>query len=144
MFGCIFRGCSGSNRELVHCKQWCKRACNMDCEALFDLLPEPRRSSTWQSQSAADSEEATVMDAEEALALLPPPKRRKTRKRWLKLIRNSGKRDDMTGAAQQQLLAAQRYNTSGQAVRYYSLIKLEAISAPLRGRSRLERSHAPI
>ena len=41
----------------------------------------------------------------------------------------------MTGAMQQQLLAARRYNNSGQAVRYDGLIKTDTRNAPLRGKS---------
>ena len=103
---------------------------NMECEALLALIPKPKRSSTRRRKATTDNEE---VNAGEILALLPVAKKRKT---WLKHVRSNGRRDQMTGAMQQQLLAARRYNNSGQAVRHDSLITTDTCNAPLRGKSR--------
>ena len=106
---------------------------NMECEALLALIPKPKRSSTRRRKATTDNEE--VMNAGEILALLPVAPAAKKRKTWLKRVRSNGRRDQMTGAMQQQLLAARRYNNSGQAVRYDGLIKTDTRNAPLRGKS---------
>ena len=106
---------------------------NMECGALLALIPQPERSSTRRRTATTDNQES--MDAGEILALLPVAPATKKRKTWLKRVRSNGRRDQMTGAMQQQLLAARRYNNSGQAVRYDGLIKTDTRNAPLRGKS---------
>ena len=107
----------------------------MDCDALLDLVPKAkgrtrRRPSARLLGTATDSAD---MNADDILALVPPAA--KKRKMWCKQIRSNGKRDQMTGAAQQQLVVAHRYNSSGRAIRQDSLINLEGRHACVRGPS---------
>ena len=95
-------------RDILHSTS--QRPCmidgNMECGALLALIPKPERSSTRRRKATTDNQE--VMNAGEILALLPVALAAKKRKTWLKHVRSNGRRDQMTGAMQQQQLLAGR------------------------------------